>query len=109
MRLKNPRTNKIIEIGSLRSFFGAYYWGPFFWMYKGVWKHFFIHMVVFAPLVYFLYLGYFQQSKAEALWESFFLFKYILVFLMCVHVVYPFFGRKIIKNHFLKRGWQEVN
>ena len=79
MKFKN-KTNGYIEIvSSPISWLWVLLFGPIYWVVKGVWRHAGIHLVLFVASLGIL------------------------------HLIYPFFTYSILKKHYLKNGWEEIN
>ena len=79
MKFKN-KTNGYIEIvSSPISWLWVLLFGPIYWVVKGVWRHAVIHFILF------------------------------LISFGILHLIYPFFTYSILKKHYLKNGWEEIN
>ena len=79
MKFKNKTNGYIENVSTPFSWLWVLLFGPIYWVVKGVWRHAILH---------------------------FFLF---LISLGILHLIYPFFTYSILRKHYLKNGWIEVN
>ncbi len=79
MQFKNPSNNYPEEVSSKISWLWCLLFGPIYWIYKGIWRHAIIHLI----------LAIITAGGAS--------------------LVYPFFTYKIIRNHFNRIGWVNVD
>ena len=79
MQFKNPSNNYIEKVSSSFSWLWCCLFGPIYWIYKGIWRHAIIHLIL------------------------------VVITAGGVSLIYPFFTYKIIRNHFNKIGWVKVD
>ena len=79
MKFKNKTNGYIEKVSSPVSWLWVLLFGPIYWVVKGVWRHAVIHFILF------------------------------LISFGILHLIYPFFTYSILKKHYLKNGWEEIN
>ena len=79
MKSKNTRNNYTETVSTPISWLWVFLFGPIYWVVKGVWRHAVIHFILF------------------------------LISFGILHLIYPFFTYSILKKHYLKNGWEEIN
>ena len=80
--LRNPRTGEYREIGGLTAWLGAFFFGPFYFMFKGVWTWGIVWLLL-AIVV------------GVVAWP--------IALLACF--VMAFFAGGIVRNHYAQRGF----
>ena len=81
---------KDLESGSIEETNDCFWWsllaGPFYFIYKRLWAHVFLSFV--TVLAGIAFLG--------------------LIGLISALLGYAYFAEKIVRNNYLKKGWEEV-
>ena len=79
MLFKNPQNDYIEDSASNLSWLWVLLFGPLYWIVRGVWRHAIAHLIL------------------------------ALITVFIAHFIYPFFTYSILRKHYLKKGWVQVN
>lgn len=78
MEFQNSKNDYILRVASPFSWLWVLLFGPFYWVYKGVYRH-----AILGVLLGMVTIG-------------------------ISHFIYPFCTYTILRKHFLERGWIEI-
>ena len=79
MEFKNFQNNYVEKVSSPLSWLWVFLLGPIYWVAQGIWRHAVVHLV-------------------------------LAIITVCLsHIIYTFFNYSIIKKHYFKQGWIEVD
>ena len=78
MKFENAENNHVEEVSGRLSWLWVLLFGPIYWVIKGIWRHAVAHLVL------------------------------AIISAGLIHFIYPFFTYGIIKKHFLRLGWKQV-
>lgn len=120
MRFQNP-VNDYVESASA-PFLWAFLFGPFYFVLKGIWRHAVLYFAV-NTILFFLAAILFSGSvlMITAMMEigrsfgatpdeaSSIILIVIATSLFGPFLFYPFFASGIIRRHFLRQGWTEID
>lgn len=88
-------SNGYIERVSNASWMGVLFFGPLFWLSKGILGH-----AIIMLLIDFLAVSWFKLNNLGPL---------IIIAWVCVNwIAYPVLAKEILRKHYLKKGWQPL-
>ncbi|WP_176593505.1 hypothetical protein [Sphingobium sp. EM0848] len=104
MRFQN-QMNGYVEVCSA-PFLWALLFGPLYFVIKGVWRHVILYFIINSVLIYTAFWsGWAGNDPGRTpIVTAVAIAGAILPFL-----IYPFIARDIIRYHFLRQGWVELN
>jgi hypothetical protein len=96
MFFRNPANGYIEQISKL-SWLWVFLFGFIYFAFKGVWRH-----TVVMVLIDFIPFAFFHPGTAEIAMLFF------AVSIITNWILYPAFAAKVLRNNYLRKGWQPV-
>ena len=90
MEFKNKQNDYIESVSSPGLW--TLFFGPLYFLVKGLWKHFFIYIGIIIASIFFLEaLEYTGRPPV-----------------LLLQIIYAFFANGIVRKHYLRKGWVQV-